>query len=648
MNATLENTIERPNSAQKSTKNEPSMSRKKGPPTTKTFRVGPYFLGKTLGTGSTGRVKLGTHMDNGKKVAIKILNKALFAANEEQSRKLEREITIMKLIQHPNVMSLHDVYETKDELFLILDHLEGGELFDYLVKKGRLNEDEARKYFAQIISAVDFCHQHFIYHRDLKPENLLLDFKMDIKVADFGMASIQQTGKLLETSCGSPHYACPEIIRGEKYDGGPADTWSCGVILYALLAGRLPFDDENIRRLLNKVKAGKFEMPPFISVDAADLINKMIEVDVNKRISLHEAMKHPWFTKHEIKLCPAIPAHRRLKDKILSVGNAQNGYFDPEILKSLALLGWGDLETLKRELSSLTENPEKVCYYLLLQRKLDYLENQEGKSSSWDFTSEAKRRTESYNSLQSDSVNSDSVGSLNEISQPIFSSGKNDNNREFVAIGTRQITQINQVLRTNLENSKKAFCKPPTGIGSGSSPLSKSDETIVYDDSIPKESTRSERKFNEKLKISIPDVSNLSLGSSSMGTPRFHRRGMGEGALPSPILTHTPKKSWFSNLFSFKPESFTFLVNQCVTKSGADDQLRNILTTYKIDFHNRKPDEYRCTREANEEKIVKFKIEIEESKRVQVNITHISGPINTFREICQIIFDASPEWILQE
>lgn len=166
------------------------------------------------------------------------------------NKKLDREIAIMKLVQHPNVMSLFDVFESQDELYLVLELVDGGELFDYLVKQGRLKEMEALKFFQQIIAGLDYCHKHLICHRDLKPENLLLDSNKTIKIADFGMASLQVTGKMLETSCGSPHYASPEIIRGVKYDGAKADIWSTGIILYALLTGNLPFDDENIRRLL--------------------------------------------------------------------------------------------------------------------------------------------------------------------------------------------------------------------------------------------------------------------------------------------------------------------------------------------------------------------------------------------------------------
>ncbi|KAF7238805.1 Serine/threonine-protein kinase BRSK1 [Varanus komodoensis] len=200
-------------------------------------------------------------------------------------RTVEREIAILKLIEHPHVLKLHDVYENKKYLYLVLEHVSGGELFDYLVKKGRLTPKEARKFFRQIVSALDFCHSYSICHRDLKPENLLLDEKNNIRIADFGMASLQVGDSLLETSCGSPHYACPEVIKGEKYDGRRADMWSCGVILFALLVGALPFDDDNLRQLLEKVKRGIFHMPHFIPPDCQNLLRGMIEVEPEKRLS---------------------------------------------------------------------------------------------------------------------------------------------------------------------------------------------------------------------------------------------------------------------------------------------------------------------------------------------------------------------------
>ncbi|XP_030382773.1 serine/threonine-protein kinase BRSK2 isoform X2 [Scaptodrosophila lebanonensis] len=327
--------------------------------------VGPYRLEKTLGKGQTGLVKLGVHCVIGKKVAIKIINREKLS--ESVLMKVEREIAIMKLIDHPHVLGLSDVYENKKYLYLILEHVSGGELFDYLVKKGRLTPKEARKFFRQIISALDFCHSHSICHRDLKPENLLLDEKNNIKIADFGMASLQPAGSMLETSCGSPHYACPEVIRGEKYDGRKADVWSCGVILYALLVGALPFDDDNLRQLLEKVKRGVFHIPHFVPPDCQSLLRGMIEVNPDRRLTLAEINRHPWVTaggKGELEL--ELPMMEVVQTHVIPTATA----VDPDVLNAICSLGcFKEKDKLIQELLSSNHNTEKVIYFLLLERK---------------------------------------------------------------------------------------------------------------------------------------------------------------------------------------------------------------------------------------------------------------------------------------
>ncbi|CAN9505857.1 unnamed protein product [Ophioblennius macclurei] len=329
--------------------------------------VGPYRLEKTLGKGQTGLVKLGVHCITGQKVAIKIVNREKLS--ESVLMKVEREIAILKLIEHPHVLKLHDVYENNKYLYLVLEHVSGGELFDYLVKKGRLTPKEARKFFRQIISALDFCHSHSICHRDLKPENLLLDEKNNIRIADFGMASLQVGDSLLETSCGSPHYACPEVIRGEKYDGRRADVWSCGVILFALLVGALPFDHDNLRQLLEKVKSGVFHMPHFIPPDCQALLKGMIEVNPDKRLTLEAIQKHAWYQSGRNEPCPEQPPPRRVCVKrIVSLSE-----LDPDVLESMYSLGcFRDRVKLTQDLTSEEENQEKMIYYLLLDRKERY------------------------------------------------------------------------------------------------------------------------------------------------------------------------------------------------------------------------------------------------------------------------------------
>ncbi|OBZ88240.1 Serine/threonine-protein kinase GIN4 [Choanephora cucurbitarum] len=328
--------------------------------------IGDYIVGKTLGKGASGRVKLGVHKHTGEQVAIKIISKTHLAANPAIEKAVRREIAIMKLIHHPNVMSLIDVIDddSSPDLYLILEYVQGGELFEYLVSKGRLSESEARHHFQQIILGLDYCHHHLICHRDLKPENLLLNSKNNIKIADFGMASLQPIGSLLETSCGSPHYASPEIVAGMPYQGSACDIWSCGVILYALLTGHLPFDDENIRQLLKKVRSGRYVMPDNISRSAQDLIQRILVVDPSKRLNMQQIMLHPWFREVEpfnLHTLPIPPTKREIGQPVAVVSEIDN-----RLLETIKFL-WGEAEdqTVVDALMQKEHNMQKVVYVLL-------------------------------------------------------------------------------------------------------------------------------------------------------------------------------------------------------------------------------------------------------------------------------------------
>lgn len=180
---------------------------------------------------------------------------------------------------------------------MIMEYVSGGELFDYIVKHGKLQEHEARRFFQQIISGVDYCHRHMIVHRDLKPENLLLDHNMHVKIADFGLSNMMLDGEFLRTSCGSPNYAAPEVISGKLYAGPEVDIWSCGVILYALLCGTLPFDDEHVPTLFRKIKSGIFPIPEYLNKQVVSLLCQMLQVDPLKRATIEEIKKHEWFQK---------------------------------------------------------------------------------------------------------------------------------------------------------------------------------------------------------------------------------------------------------------------------------------------------------------------------------------------------------------
>ncbi|KAI9304917.1 hypothetical protein BJ944DRAFT_277982 [Cunninghamella echinulata] len=354
--------------------------------------IGDYYVGKTLGKGASGRVKLGVHKHTGEHVAIKIISKAHLAANPAIEKAVRREIAIMKLIRHPNVMTLIDVIDDPNasELYLILEYVQGGELFEYLVSKGRLSDAEARKHFQQIILGLDFCHHHLICHRDLKPENLLLDNNNNIKIADFGMASLQPTGSLLETSCGSPHYASPEIVAGMPYNGSASDIWSCGVILYALLTGHLPFDDENIRQLLKKVKAGKFAMPDDISRSAQDLIRRILVVDPSKRLTMEQIIAHPWFCGSEPVNLDALPVPPTANEIGRPVTDPSE--IDDRILETIKFL-WGETrdEVIIRALISKEHNMQKVVYVLLQQHSERYWQKDHDDDEMFDDDNSSRK-----------------------------------------------------------------------------------------------------------------------------------------------------------------------------------------------------------------------------------------------------------------
>ena len=332
-----------------------------------------------------GRVRIARHMKTKQYAAVKIVSKnvlvnsrmSLNSLAEDHERILqgiEREIVIMKLIEHPNVMRLYDVWETSTDLYLILEYVEGGELFDYICENGRLSTSEALGYFQQIIAAVDYCHHFNIAHRDLKPENLLLDGNKNIKVADFGMAAWQKSSSngMLRTACGSPHYAAPEVIAGTPYNGSASDIWSCGIILFALLAGRLPFDDDDLATLLEKVKIAKFEIPSHIDKQAKHLISRMLEKDVHKRITIPEIIVHPFFASR-----PPIPTLARVPDLAeIAKPIASASDIDSDLFDNLRTL-WNDTpdQQLIRRLLNSEKTWEKAVYHLLVLYRARRLEN---------------------------------------------------------------------------------------------------------------------------------------------------------------------------------------------------------------------------------------------------------------------------------
>ncbi|XP_060610214.2 serine/threonine-protein kinase MARK1 isoform X2 [Anolis sagrei] len=254
--------------------------------------IGNYRLLKTIGKGNFAKVKLARHVLTGREVAVKIIDKTQL--NPTSLQKLFREVRIMKILNHPNIVKLFEVIETEKTLYLVMEYASGGEVFDYLVAHGRMKEKEARAKFRQIVSAVQYCHQKCIVHRDLKAENLLLDGDMNIKIADFGFSNEFTLGNKLDTFCGSPPYAAPELFQGKKYDGPEVDVWSLGVILYTLVSGSLPFDGQNLKELRERVLRGKYRIPFYMSTDCENLLKKLLVLNPVKRGSLEQIMKDRW------------------------------------------------------------------------------------------------------------------------------------------------------------------------------------------------------------------------------------------------------------------------------------------------------------------------------------------------------------------
>ncbi|XP_073454160.1 MAP/microtubule affinity-regulating kinase 4 isoform X3 [Aquarana catesbeiana] len=342
--------------------------------------VGNYRLLRTIGKGNFAKVKLARHVLTGREVAIKIIDKTQL--NPSSLQKLFREVRIMKGLNHPNIVKLFEVIETEKTLYLIMEYASGGEVFDYLVSHGRMKEKEARAKFRQIVSAVHYCHQKNIVHRDLKAENLLLDAEANIKIADFGFSNEFTPGGKLDTFCGSPPYAAPELFQGKRYNGPEVDVWSLGVILYTLVSGSLPFDGQNLKELRERVLRGKYRVPFYMSTDCESVLRRFLVLNPSKRCTLEQIMNDKWmnigFDSDDLK----------------PYKEPEEDHADPkrigEIEEIMLDMGYSR-EEIKDALSSNKYN-EVMATYLLLGRKA---ENEGGETRSESTLSLTRSRVTS-------------------------------------------------------------------------------------------------------------------------------------------------------------------------------------------------------------------------------------------------------------
>uniref|UniRef100_A0AAY4DBQ2 non-specific serine/threonine protein kinase n=1 Tax=Denticeps clupeoides TaxID=299321 RepID=A0AAY4DBQ2_9TELE len=329
--------------------------------------VGNYRLHKTIGKGNFAKVKLARHILTGREVAVKIIDKTQLNPTSLQKFKFMNDYNYAFSVPFFTV-KLFEVIETEKTLYLIMEYASGGEVFDYLVAHGRMKEKEARAKFRQIVSAVEYCHQKRIVHRDLKAENLLLDADMNIKIADFGFSNEFTIGSKLDTFCGSPPYAAPELFQGKKYDGPEVDVWSLGVILYTLVSGSLPFDGQNLKELRERVLRGKYRIPFYMSTDCENLLKKLLVLNPVKRGSLEQVMKDRWmnvgFEEEELK----------------PYSEPELDYSDTKRIELMVTMGFPKDEITESLVGQ--KYDEVMATYLLLGRKPPEFEGSESVSNS--------------------------------------------------------------------------------------------------------------------------------------------------------------------------------------------------------------------------------------------------------------------------
>jgi len=346
-----------------------------------------FIMGEKLGQGTFGKVRLATHVITGEKVAIKILEKDKIYQQEDKER-VEKEIKILKMIRHNNLIQVYQVIQTPKLIYIVMEYSHGKDLFNHIVNSKKIKEDQAVDLFQQIIEGVDYCHKMKICHRDLKPENLLLEGEV-LKLIDFGLSNTWNKSGKLKTACGSPSYAAPEMILGEtEYYGSRVDVWSCGVILYVMVCGFLPFEDANQDKLYKKIIDGKYALPSFVSEPCKDLIRKIMQVDQEQRYTLAEIKLHPWYKSKTPKINEGLLSNQVVLPT------------DEEIMEDMKNKGF-DLDDVRESIMMNKHNHHTTSYYLLVKSKIrqglesesdlfsdryiKYIKNPDNQLSRFDF-----------------------------------------------------------------------------------------------------------------------------------------------------------------------------------------------------------------------------------------------------------------------
>ena len=324
-----------------------------------------FIIKQVIGEGTFATVRLAINKQTGEQVAIKIMEKNKIIQKEDKIR-IEREIKVLKNLRHPNIVHLYSVIQTDEKIYLIMEYVKGKELFDYIVMKKKLSENESCLFFQQIISGIEYLHKIKYVHRDIKPENLLINEQTkELKIVDFGLSNIftNPNKTLLSSACGSPSYAAPEMLNGEKYRAPPVDIWSSGIVLYAMICGYLPFEDDDNDILYDKICKGKFTIPNHVSEKARDLLNKILVTDPKKRLTIYQIKNHPWFSLYNDK-----------GKLMISDGLILNKYvvpIDEEVVSLMSKKFSVTEEKIRISILSNKHDDLSTIYYLLLHKKIN-------------------------------------------------------------------------------------------------------------------------------------------------------------------------------------------------------------------------------------------------------------------------------------
>ena len=387
-------------------------------------KIGDYLLLSTIGRGTFSKVKLGLHIPTKQKVAIKLLHKEKIN-DEADIERIRREIHILSIVRHPNIVQLYETLTSDNNIYIIMEYIEGKDLFQYIYSMNHLTEFKSSQLFRQLISCLEYIHKLGIVHRDIKPENILLNKnKKILKLVDFGLSNTYEKDELVRTACGSPCYAAPEMISGKDYEGFYSDLWSCGVVLYCMLVGRLPFDDEDIKKLYHNIKIANYVMPNFLSNYTQDILRKILVTNPKKRIKLEELKRHPF-----LLMSQKATMYKGINVEVYEI------QVDYEIVQKMKEKYFNDDEDCNVNCDIIVENIKnnlhnkiKTIYYSLLKEK------NESNSNNYNYIKNKNKTNKNENNSTYNNYNTDNKIDLNsdKITLNLAANKDNDYNENNI------------------------------------------------------------------------------------------------------------------------------------------------------------------------------------------------------------------------